>query len=158
MSFTKTLIGILFLFMLSCSDDEVVGNTLETTLSIDRNQQRFEQTSDNLDQDIIESDTFSLIDVKVEDLELLITVSYAGGCKQHEFDIIWPEVITLIYPPDFGVVLMHESNNDDCEAFFTETLVFDLKDNELGLSDQELIEMRITVINGSNPDEIKSNK
>lgn len=158
MSSNKTLIGILFLFLLSCADDEVVGNTLETSLAIDRNQQRFEQTSDNLDQDIIESDAFNLINVEIEDLELLITVSYAGGCKQHEFEVIWPEAITLIYPPDFGVVLIHESNDDSCEAFLTETLVFDLKNNELGLSDQELNEMRITVINGSNPDETKSNR
>lgn len=158
MTFNNAIIVILFLFMLSCANDDVAVKSFETKLAIDHNQQRLEQTNGDLDQNNIISDAFDLKEVKVEDLELLITVSYAGGCKQHEFEIIWPEVITMVYPPDFGVVLMHDSNDDNCEAYLTETLVFDLEDNALGHSNQEINEMRITVVNGSDPDDTKSNR
>lgn len=53
---------------------------------------------------------------------------------------------------------MHDSNGDNCEAYLTETLTFDLTDNSLGLSTDGIDNMRITVVNGSNPDEMVSNR
>ena len=99
------------------------------------------------------SDPFVLKSVKInsDSLTMSISVSYAGGCEEHQFSLIWPEAITMVYPPNFSVILMHDANVDMCEAWLTETLVIDLQDDSLWLSDQEIRDMTVTVINGSNP-------
>jgi len=63
----------------------------------------------------------------------------------------------MIYPPNFSVILTHIANGDTCEAWLTKTLEVNLQDDSLGLSDQEIIDMTVTIINGSNPEERKSN-
>ena len=157
----KTLVNVLVatLLMTSCSNG-LTENTPEkdSDKQILRNQNVYESTMLELQQNDIQSDAFSLHEVTIANQVLKIKVSYSGGCAEHSFQIIWPEVITMIYPPDFGVVLMHDSNGDACEAYFTETLVFELDSNQLALSEQAINEMRITVINGSNPDESVSNR
>ena len=101
------------------------------------------------------SDPFVLKSVKInrDSLTMSINVSYAGGCEKHQFSLIWPDAIILIYPPNFSVILNHNANGDMCEAWLSETLVIDLQDNSLRLSDQEIRDMTVTVINGSNPSE-----
>lgn len=101
--------GILRIFaflalLTSCSEDDSNPST-QTALSIVQNQQLFEDINSDLNQGTIESDDFELHEVNVEDMRLLIKVSYSGGCEQHEFEIIWPEVIIAIYPPDFSIHL-----------------------------------------------------
>lgn len=123
-----------------------------------RDQTIFESTLQNIQQNIIDSDQFVLHEVKIENKKIHIKVAYSGGCATHKFQIIWPEVITMIYPPDFSVVLMHDNNGESCEAYLTETISFDLINDEINLSDEAISEMRISVINGSNPDEVVSNR
>ena len=106
------------------------------------------------------SDLYALKSVTIDDdeLKMYITVQYGGGCEKHEFNMIWPEVITMIYPPNFSVILNHDANGDLCEAYLTEILEIDMKDNALGFDDQSIKDMTVTVINGSNPDEkVQSN-
>ncbi|MDH5366087.1 MAG: hypothetical protein OEW67_03820 [Cyclobacteriaceae bacterium] len=157
----KTMIRLIALILLatSCSD-ELTENSPDKNSDklILRDQSIYESTLLDLEQNKIDSDLFALHEVSVADKKLQIKVSYSGGCQTHKFQIIWPEVITMIYPPDFSVVLMHDNNGDMCEAYFTETIIFDLINDDINLSDDAINEMRITVINGSNPDEIVSNR
>lgn len=91
--------------------------------------------------------------------ELWVEVSYSGGCKGHDFMIVWPEVITMVYPPDFGVTLYHNANGDQCEAMLSDTLKTDLRETPTGNFKPETIsQMRITVVNGSNLNEKKSTR
>jgi len=117
------------------------------------------------DQEIIDCrecpshrDDFDLKSVNVVNHSLEVTVSYAGGCKEHEFTIDWPQLITSVYPPNFSVTLYHNSKHDLCEAYLTEKLTFDIYDSGLNLSDDEISKMKITVINSSDPGEQVSNK
>ncbi len=58
---------------------------------------------------------------------LEIIVSYSGGCKDHDFvlGVMWPTCGTPpIAPP--SLYLCHDSNNDGCEAYITDTLQFDI--------------------------------
>ncbi|MEP2773650.1 MAG: hypothetical protein ABJH05_15970 [Fulvivirga sp.] len=106
-----------------------------------------------------ETDPYQIKDVKIsEDHTLLVEVAYSGGCQEHSFEIEWPEAITAIYPPNFSVVLYHDANGDNCEAFITETLEFSFDDSNLGLSDEAIQDMTITVINASNTSQQVSNK
>ena len=106
----------------------------------------------------VKSDPFQLLEVAIEDQLLKIEVSYGGGCEEHDFQVIWPEVITAGFPPDFSVVLNHQGNNDPCFAIITEVLEFDIDQSGLKLSDEAIGQMKITVINGFDHTEKISNK
>lgn len=106
-----------------------------------------------------QTDPYQLQGVSISDDNLLmVEVGYSGGCSEHAFEIEWPDAITAIYPPSFSVVLNHNANGDNCEAFITETLEFSFDESNLGLSDEAIQDMTITVINGSDTSQQVSNK
>ncbi len=70
------------------------------------------------------SDPFELGEITVNGDEVNVTVSYAGGCAPHTFEIIWNEAISLSNPPHISLVIIHEANGDNCEAYITEVLSF----------------------------------
>lgn len=147
---------LLAVMMLQCKDlsnnlDSISG---ESDLKLTRQEQAYANALELLNKSE-GSDHFVINSVKIDDkkLNMLIEVSYAGGCKTHEFSLVWPEVITMIYPPNFSVILNHDAKGDTCEAWLTETLDINLQDDSLWLSDQEIRDMTVTIINGSNPEE-----
>lgn len=102
---------------------------------------------------------FFLDTAYIEGTELSMVVSYGGGCEKHDFMLVWPEIITMVYPPDFGVTLYHQNITDHCEALITDTLRTDLRETPLGSFNEETIaRMRITVVNGSKPEVSKSTR
>ncbi len=100
------------------------------------------------------NDPFFLRGARIEGDLLLIDVQYAGGCENHKFTLAWPEIIVAIYPPEFGLKLYHDSNDDMCEALISETLEFPLSENTMGMSIDDIKISKITVINQSNTDEV----
>ena len=73
----------------------------------------------------------SIIDsAAIEGGNLVLNVSYGGGCEEHEFELAWDGLVLESLPAQVSLQLYHNSNNDFCEAFLSETLVFDL--SELG--------------------------
>ena len=58
--------------------------------------------------------------------QLTISVSYAGGCRNHIFTLVISESFLESDPVQLPAVLAHEANGDPCEAYPTESLVFDL--------------------------------
>ena len=142
--------------MLACQ--EATENPALENASITRNQTLYDKAESDLKNGTSSSDAFNLLDVKIEGTNLLVKVSYSGGCSEHKFNIVWPEVIIQIYPPTISVILNHDNNGDQCEAMITKTLSFDLTDDSLSLSEQEINDMILTVVNGSNAEEKLSNK
>ncbi|MEM7548514.1 MAG: hypothetical protein AAF363_02495 [Bacteroidota bacterium] len=148
----KYLLLLVLIIAVSCNEDEEPSPN-EPGVSISQSQIPIDGTFEPRG-----SDPFRINSVEVENQNLLVEVSYGGGCKVHDFELIWPGVITLIFPPDFGVVLTHDANEDLCEAFLTDTLVFDISDNPLGLSEEAISAMRISVINDSDNSNVVSNR
>ncbi|MEO9804558.1 MAG: hypothetical protein ABJF04_14985 [Reichenbachiella sp.] len=144
-----------FLFLFSSCEESAVDQTssLKGISKVTVDQKQFEITWENLQSDRQSSDPFKLKTLRHEDSILFIDVAYSGGCSIHNFELVWPEVTTMIYPPRYTVVLMHGANDDSCEAYLSETLQFDLSKYELGLSPDVIDIMDLTIINGSNPDE-----
>ncbi|WP_020530490.1 hypothetical protein [Flexithrix dorotheae] len=140
----------------SCKEKEVnpdeVNNDI-SNLSIKLDQEEYEALSLKMSKGDSVSDEFRLNKVYKEGNFLMIEISYSGGCKEHSFEIIWPEAVILIYPPQYPVVLTHDNNNDSCEAYITETLKFDLTDPDLGFNEESIKVMEIIVQNGSNKEE-----
>ena len=64
--------------------------------------------------------------VWVEEDILYVNVGYGGGCQEHEFTMYWSGLWAESAPPQTGVRLVHESNDDFCEAYLTQTLQFDM--------------------------------
>ena len=57
---------------------------------------------------------------------LLVTVSYGGGCKKHEFTLDIDGGFLESNPVQARVRLLHDANGDLCAAYITEERQFDL--------------------------------
>ena len=57
---------------------------------------------------------------------LTVSVSYTGGCRNHVFTLVIAESFKESDPVQLPAVLAHEANGDPCEAYPTESRVFDL--------------------------------
>lgn len=55
---------------------------------------------------------------------LFINVGYSGGCEEHDFDLMWDG--SFEDSDNASLYLIHDANNDVCEAYANETLEFDL--------------------------------
>ena len=73
------------------------------------------------------SNDFSIRNVKRENSKLTIEVSYAGGCQEHDFEVIWDGVVNLSSPRIVNLMLKHNGNNDACEALVTNKVEIDIK-------------------------------
>lgn len=72
------------------------------------------------------SSPFELKSISVKDNNVEITVAYSGGCKKHNFEIIWDENVDFGNPPVINLIVIHNANGDACEAYITEDLTFSL--------------------------------
>ncbi|HEX55125.1 MAG TPA: hypothetical protein ENF49_03240 [Candidatus Altiarchaeales archaeon] len=70
---------------------------------------------------------YSINHIEIENDTLKLIISYSGGCREHEFNLIWNGAFLESYPPKIELFLSHDSKDDHCEAFLTKTLYFDLK-------------------------------
>ena len=132
--FMMSILGLFF----TCNNEELPRDQFKNDLII------INGTSPT----IKDSAPFKLLNVNVREEILFVEVSYSGGCNEHVFELIWPEVITAVYPPDFKVTLNHKDNDDPCDAILTRTLEFPFSESGLNFSPQAISELRITVING----------
>ena len=57
---------------------------------------------------------------------LTISVSYSGGCRTHVFTLVIAGSFVESSPAGLPAVLRHDANGDRCEAWPTESYVFDL--------------------------------
>jgi len=98
-----------------------------------------EQTETNLKAIIIDSssdstkkennsDAFKILDAKISKNQLLLNVSYSGGCEKHSFKIIGDLLLSKSLPPIRSVKLIHYGNNDACKKLIIENLVIDISD------------------------------
>lgn len=78
-------------------------------------------------------DPWTLQDARVDDASLLLTVSYSGGCKPHEFWLVavgdWEVLpnagpIPLVAVP---LLLAHDDHADPCDALVSLPLEYDLE-------------------------------
>ncbi|SMD38893.1 hypothetical protein SAMN04488029_3931 [Reichenbachiella faecimaris] len=129
--------------------DEEVGHHVVTV-----DQVSFDQAWAQLQTDNPYSDMFQLNGLSNDSTTLIIDVAYSGGCEEHTFELIWPEVMTMIYPPRYTVILNHDANDDTCEAYLSTTLYFDLSQYDLGLTPELMDVVDLTIINGSNGEEL----
>ena len=70
-------------------------------------------------------DPINFNDIKIIRNIIYMNVSYGGGCEEHEFALIATSFMES-YPVQINVLLSHEDNDDPCDMWITEELVYDL--------------------------------
>ncbi len=152
----KILVLIMIACLFGCNDEtENPTNTQPSDQIIIQDQEKYNDITEAIyHHPSTVTDPFKLKDAWIDEWELKAIVFYSGGCKKHEFQLVWPEVITMIYPPTFDIYLLHEGNEDLCEAYPTDTLVFDLSNNDFVKDLETLHSMQLGLVNGSNPEEV----
>lgn len=72
-------------------------------------------------------DAYSLAEtMTIEAKTLRVSVSYGGGCEDHEFAACWDGTITRSNPSSLSLTLAHNAHNDLCDAFITRDLFIDV--------------------------------
>ena len=74
------------------------------------------------------TDPFEITSVNLDGDILSISVSYSGGCQEHQFDLIFNGSYKKSLPPQIDLYLTHNSNNDNCRAMIAEELKFNIAD------------------------------
>lgn len=72
------------------------------------------------------TDAYALNSATITDDTLNISVSYSGGCEEHEFTLVASDTFLESFPVQLPVSIAHNANGDTCEAYPTENYRFDL--------------------------------
>ena len=71
-------------------------------------------------------DPYVVNSAAVDGHRLTIEVSFGGGCRRHDFTLVISKTFLESDPVQLPAVLAHDANGDPCEAYLTESHVFDL--------------------------------
>jgi hypothetical protein len=123
-SFLVLLTALSFL-LFSCEKDKS-NNAPESGLTLKASYDEYQSALNNRGPE--NSDPFTLNSVRVEGDSVIISVSYAGGCEKHFFEVVWDSAILYTNPPKIELIVLHNANGDHCEAYITEELMFSLDD------------------------------
>ena len=129
------LTAILLLFITSCSvssDEDLnsadfTANSSASNVVLRINKESFDTYNVNRLKNISEGDTFEIVKGKRNGDFLEITVAYSGGCQSHMFNVVWDGIV-YTDPYNINLMLVHNANNDACEAYITETIIINLKE------------------------------
>jgi hypothetical protein len=92
------------------------------------NEDVFNTINTNRTNKITKGEAYSINNVKRVGDFLQINLSYSGGCKLHDFEIIWDGIVYTDEPCHMNLLLIHNANNDTCEALITGTIVVNLEE------------------------------
>lgn len=71
-------------------------------------------------------DPYVVNSAAIDGHRLTIEVSFSGGCRRHDFTLVISTTFLESDPVQLPAVLAHDANGDPCEAYPTESHVFDL--------------------------------
>lgn len=75
-----------------------------------------------------QSDPITTIDtVFIEGNIMYIDLTYGGGCKEHQFEVIGSFAIAKSYPPIRSLQIVHNANNDMCRALVSVRLAVNIE-------------------------------
>lgn len=92
------------------------------------NETVFNTINTNRTNKIRKGEAYSINNVKRVGDFLQINLSYSGGCKIHDFEIIWDGIVYTDEPCHMNLLLIHDANSDTCEALITRTIVVNLEE------------------------------
>lgn len=72
------------------------------------------------------TDAYTLNSATITDDTLNISVSYSGGCENHQFTLVVSDTFLESSPVQLHASIAHNANGDTCEAYPTDNYRFDL--------------------------------
>ena len=72
------------------------------------------------------TDEYALNSAAITDDTLNISVSYSGGCEDHQFTLVVSDTFLESFPVQLHASIAHNANGDTCEAYPTDNYRFDL--------------------------------
>lgn len=119
-----------FLMIIAISGCNIINDNPEENIKsvVVLNGSSEEYLSAKTGGDTGNNDLFILNGISVEEDSVYVSVSYSGGCRQHTFEVIWGEEFLETEPQSLSLILLHDADDDACEAFITETLAFSISD------------------------------
>ena len=108
------IVHAIVLFAVGCSVDQLLTGALVPVV---------------LGGDFRQSDAFQLNSAAVNNDVLTASVSYSGGCRNHDFVLLARHAFQVTIPDSvqLKITLIHNANDDPCEASLSELLHFDLR-------------------------------
>ena len=92
--------------------------------------------------DITTGDNYSINSAEIKGDNLVISVSYSGGCETHEWKLMTNGAMMKSLPPQMNITLWHNNNGDNCRGLITEDLTFNLKTIKAGESGTIVLRLR----------------
>jgi len=140
--FPKVLLFFLMLFIVfSCSQDDSVTDSVDSiyegqsdklsdsnfvNAKLRINKDVFDELNKNRINNVVKGDGYSINSVKREGDLIQINVTYSGGCRVHEFEIVWDGIVYTDSPCHMNLLLVHNGNGDTCEALITDTVIINV--------------------------------
>ena len=121
MKFILSILSLLFLVGMTSCDKQVTPPD---------GCQKIEIDEDLYNNGVLDPSTV-INDVTIDENCLIMSLSYGGGCHDHEIVLVTDGIESFSIPPSLNFKLIHE-NKDPCNAFITENWEFDI--NSLNFS------------------------
>lgn len=96
-----------------------------------------------------ESSPLTKLTARVDGNCLEMEVTYGGGCKAHEFDLVWSGAFAESLPPQATLFLVHRNNDDPCRAIRSEKVKFNLEK----LQDKKTGQVGLNIVSNGVPDQ-----
>jgi hypothetical protein len=76
----------------------------------------------------VQTDPFIIENVTIIQNMMQVTISYSGGCKQHDFEAYGSTTIAKSDPAIRNMVLIHKANEDSCMHSLTRKINFNIEE------------------------------
>jgi hypothetical protein len=119
---TKSVYLLLLLFplLVCCSSSKTASNEKEKSIL----QRQLVAQISKLETS---GDALTILSVDVKGNNLIVRISYSGGCGTHDFECHGNKAISKSLPPQRTVRLIHKANGDQCKKLIEEELIIDIK-------------------------------
>lgn len=78
--------------------------------------------------DSLQQDRFSMNSVSIDRDKLVFEVTHSGGCREHFYALYMsPSAFKESFPVQADLYLVHDENDDPCDAIVNETYKFDIR-------------------------------
>ena len=75
----------------------------------------------------VEKDPFQIVAAAVDGDVLHLTLSFGGGCEDHDFTFFSEGPVLESFPPGAMIRIFHDSHGDPCEALLQQSFELDLR-------------------------------
>lgn len=104
---------------------------------------------DGQSESLLTKDPLFVSDAVINQNILTLSIGYSGGCREHIVNLYAYTGIMKSNPPQMSLVISHQSNGDNCEAYYSSKIQFDLTSLKNYLAGYEKVLLNIKSVDGN---------